>query len=107
MHDKSGKAEKHHTSIHTPNKYLENIVSSYDNTFKMAPSIHPYKKTAIEEIEYYHRKYQIKIVKWLPNSMFIDPSDPICDSFYHKLIELNIFLLTHTGQEHSLDGMCI
>ena len=40
------------------------------------------------------------MIKWLANSMGIDPADPKCDVFYDKMIELDMFLLAHTGQEH-------
>jgi len=68
----------------------------------MGPSIHPYRKDAIKELEYYYSK-GVRIIKWLPNSMFIDPSSPKCDLFYDKMRELNMILLSHTGDEHSLD----
>ena len=35
--------------------------------------------------------------------MGIDPDDAKCNAFFDKLVELDMFLLSHTGQEHSLD----
>jgi len=43
------------------------------------------------------------MVKWLPNSMGINPADPRCDDFYDRMKKWNMVLLCHTGQEHSID----
>ena len=46
----------------------------------------------------YHRQGAI-LIKWIPNIMYIDPSDEKFIPFYKRLAELNIPLLTHTGME--------
>src|SRR4030095_5859363 len=45
-----------------------------------------------------------RIVKWLPNAMGIDPSDPACDSFYRKMKELDLILLSHGGEEKAVEA---
>ncbi|HET9843820.1 MAG TPA: amidohydrolase, partial [Gammaproteobacteria bacterium] len=42
--------------------------------------------------------------KWVPNSMHIDPSDPSLKEFYETLIQNDMVLIVHTGQEAALDG---
>src|SRR4029077_5634534 len=43
-----------------------------------------------------------RMVKWLPNAMGIDPSDPLCDSYYQKMKELDLVLLSHGGEEKAV-----
>ena len=44
------------------------------------------------------------MVKWLPNAMGIDPSDAACDSFYTKMKELGLVLLSHGGEEKAVEA---
>ncbi|HAV65436.1 MAG TPA: metal-dependent hydrolase, partial [Verrucomicrobiales bacterium] len=41
------------------------------------------------------------LVKWIPSIMLIDPADETLRKFYQKLVELDLPLLTHGGQEKS------
>ncbi len=36
--------------------------------------------------------------------MGIDPSDELCDSFYQKMKELNLALLSHGGEEKAIEA---
>ena len=98
----TGLSEPHNTSVHTPHEYVSKIVNDYSYLFTYGISIHPYRNDCIKLLELYHKK-GCKIIKWLPNSMGIDPNDPKFDPFYKKLKELDMMLLSHTGAEHSLD----
>ena len=44
-----------------------------------------------------------RLVKWLPNSMLIDPASEKCLAYYSMLKQLDLVLLSHTGEEHSVD----
>jgi predicted TIM-barrel fold metal-dependent hydrolase len=44
------------------------------------------------------------MVKWLPNAMGIDPADELCDSFYQKLKQLDLVLLSHGGEEKAVEA---
>lgn len=66
-------------------------------------SIHPYRKDALERLDYYADR-GVRVIKWLPNAMNIDPSRKENINFYKKLIERKIVLLTHTGKELSLNA---
>lgn len=90
------------TSVHTPHEYVDQIVNNYPNLFALGPSIHPFRKDALELLEYYAKK-GCKIIKWIPNSMGIDPMDPQCDAYYDKMRQLDLTLITHTGAERALD----
>jgi len=98
----TGIAEPHNTSVYTPESYVEQVCDENRHVFLLGPSINPYRKDCLSKLEYFKNK-GCNLIKWLPNSMAIDPMDSLCDAFYDKLVELDMFLLSHTGQEHSLD----
>jgi predicted TIM-barrel fold metal-dependent hydrolase len=66
-------------------------------------SIHPYRADALAELQKW-AALGVKIVKWLPNAMGIDPSSPQCDPFYQKLKELGLILLSHGGEEKAVES---
>ena len=98
----SGIAEPHNTSVYTPEYYVDQVVNENRHVFVLGPSINPYRKDCIDKLIEFKNK-GCNVIKWLPNSMGIDPMHKKCDAFFDKLAELDMFLLTHTGQEHSLD----
>ena len=66
--------------------------------FLPVASIHPYRADALDELEKW-ASLGVKMIKWLPNVMGMDPSDPRCLAFYRKMADLRIVLLTHSGHE--------
>ena len=66
-------------------------------------SVHPYRADAVEELERWAAR-KARVVKWLPNAMGIDPSDPRCDAFYEKVRQLDLILLAHAGREEAVDA---
>jgi predicted TIM-barrel fold metal-dependent hydrolase len=46
----------------------------------------------------------VRIVKWLPNAMGIDPSDPRCRPFYDRMRKLDVALLSHGGAEAAVEA---
>eukprot|EP01090_Pellita_catalonica_P016311 TRINITY_DN4630_c0_g1_i2.p2 TRINITY_DN4630_c0_g1~~TRINITY_DN4630_c0_g1_i2.p2 ORF type:complete len:349 (+),score=70.79 TRINITY_DN4630_c0_g1_i2:367-1413(+) len=101
-HTADGKADKPHTGLYVPNEYVYEIAQKYPDYFIPVVSIHPYRKDALEQLKKWHEK-GVRLVKWLPNSQAINPSSKKCIPFYKALIEHKMVLLSHTGQEHSID----
>jgi predicted TIM-barrel fold metal-dependent hydrolase len=91
------------TEIFTPNDYVMTIFKKYPNVFVPTISVHPYRKDALITLEKYH-KQGAKFIKWLPNSMGIDPSSPLLDSYYEKVKELDMVILSHVCYEAAVDG---
>jgi len=101
-YNEEGKIEEKKTGIYVPNEYVAHIVEKYPTLFENAVSIHPYRKDALEELNVWGRK-GIKVVKWLPPEMGMDPSHKLCIPFYDLMKKHNMVLLTHTGKEQTID----
>jgi uncharacterized protein len=96
-----GEPNKDLTKLYVSNDYMFEVYRRYPQYFEPCVSIHPYRFDALEELEKW-AGLGVKMVKWLPNEMNIDPSSPVCEPFYHKLRMLDMVLLTHTGDETAL-----
>ncbi|MGW8193610.1 MAG: amidohydrolase family protein [Desulforhopalus sp.] len=91
------------TQFYVPNSYVYGLSQKYPDIFIPVISVHPYRQDAIDELEFWAKK-GVKIVKWLPNAMGIDPSDPAIEPFYEKMAEHDMILLTHTGREEAVNA---
>lgn len=91
------------TEFYVPNEYVFGLSSEYPDVFVAAMSVHPYREDAIEELEKWATR-GVRYMKWLPNAMGIDPSDPRIDAFYRRMVDLDVVLLTHTGKEQAVEA---
>lgn len=91
------------TEYYVPNEYVFSLAEKYPDLFVPVISVHPYRKDAISELTKFAKRGG-KMVKWLPNSMGIDPSDAKCDAFYNTMKELHLVLLTHAGEEKAVQA---
>ena len=102
LYSPSGAEDLAHTSLYVPNRYVVDLARDSPGSFYPVGSVHPYRPDALQELEWCSA-HRISIIKWLPNSQGIDPSSDKCDQFYHKMVELDMTLLTHTGEEHAVN----
>ena len=79
------------------------ICDQNPDLFEPVISVNPYRPNAIAELERGAQR-GARQVKWLPNAMGIDPADELCDSFYAKMKELNLVLLSHGGEEKAVEA---
>jgi predicted TIM-barrel fold metal-dependent hydrolase len=100
---KDGSVNLEKTEFYVPNEYVFELAERYPDLFVPNISVNPYRPDAVEELEKWARR-GARIVKWLPNAMGIDPSDPKCDSFYQKMKELDLILLSHGGEEKAVEA---
>jgi predicted TIM-barrel fold metal-dependent hydrolase len=100
---KDGSVNLEKTEFYVPNEYVFELAERYPDLFVPNISVNPYRPDAIEELEKWARR-GARIVKWLPNAMGIDPSDPKCDSFYQKMRDLDLILLSHGGEEKAVEA---
>ena len=91
------------TEFYVPNDYVFKLAEQHPDMFVPNISVNPYRPDAIEELEKWARR-GARVVKWLPNAMGINPSDPGCDSFYQKMRELDLILLSHGGEEKAVEA---
>jgi len=91
------------TEFYVPNEYVFEIADRHPQMFVPNISVNPYRADAIQELEKWAAR-GARIVKWLPNAMGIDPSDPQCDPFYQKMKELDLVLLSHGGEEKAVEA---
>jgi len=91
------------TEFYVPNEYVFELAERHPELFVPNISVNPYRPDAIAELEKWARR-GARVVKWLPNAMGINPSDPKCDSFYEKMKELDLILLSHGGEEKAVEA---
>lgn len=89
------------TKVYVPNEYVIKVCQQYPEVYSPCISVHPYRKDAVQELEKWAQQ-GVKLVKWLPNEMAIDASHAACEAFYEKMMELDMVLLTHVGEEDAL-----
>lgn len=97
-HGPDGRVVPAKTEFYVPNEYALRLAESNPGVLAAACSIHPYRDDAIGELERCAAR-GVRIVKWLPNAMGIDPADARCRPFYHHMRELGMALLSHGGKE--------
>lgn len=100
---RDGSVNLEKTEFYVPNEYVFELAEQHPELFVANISVHPYRPDAIAELEKWARR-GARIVKWLPNAMGIDPSDPKCDPFYEKMKELDLILLSHGGEEKAVEA---
>lgn len=98
---RDGSVDTSNTMAYVPNRFVYEISRQFPDHFFPCASIHPYRKNAISKLEKW-AKLGVKQIKWVPNSMGIDPSDKKCEEFYKKMIEFDMVLLSHVGKEEAL-----
>ncbi|MFA9421545.1 MAG: amidohydrolase family protein, partial [Gammaproteobacteria bacterium] len=91
------------TEFYTPNRYVMDLATRYPDLFVPVISVHPYRKDAVERLDYWAKR-GAKLIKWLPNSMAIDASSPILDSYYDAVKRNNMVILTHVGEEKAVEA---
>lgn len=60
------------------------------------PSVNPHRRDALEVLEACIEGGAV-LIKWLPATQRIDPSDPAIEPFYARLAETGIPILVHSG----------
>lgn len=102
-YNRDGTANPSKTEFYVPNEYVFDLAAHRPDLFEPVISVHPYRRDALEELERWAHRGG-RMVKWLPNAMGIDPSDPACDPFYEKMKELRLVLLSHGGEEKAVEA---
>jgi uncharacterized protein len=102
-HELDGAPVPERTPLYVSNESVYEVVQQYPDLFVPVISIHPYRDDAVERLRYWSER-GCRHVKWLPNSMGIDPAEERVQPFYAAMRELDMVLLSHTGCEHALEA---
>lgn len=97
--DENGELDRERTEIYVPNEFVARETAKYGNLY-FGASINPYRKDAIERLEWAKRNGAM-LIKWIPSIQFINPGDERIVPFYEKMAQLDLPLLTHAGRERS------
>ncbi|WP_243438202.1 amidohydrolase family protein [Fundidesulfovibrio soli] len=89
------------TEFRIPDGYVLDLARSHPDTFVPVASVHPSDPHALARLESLAAQ-GVRVIKWLPNSQGMDPSDPGFDPFYRAMIRHGMALLCHTGHEASV-----
>lgn len=100
-YNEDGTENLDNTKVYVPNEYVVQVCEQNQRVFSPCISVHPYRKDAVAELEKWANR-GVKVVKWIPNEMGIDASSRACEAFYEKMVELDMVLLTHAGDEDAL-----
>ena len=91
------------TEFHVPNTYALRVAREHPDRLVAAASVHPLRPDALEELDRCAAA-GARVVKWLPNAMGIDPSDPRCTPYYERMRAHGMILLSHGGEEKAVDA---
>jgi mannonate dehydratase len=102
-HAADGKAQLQRSHIYIANDYCATVARSASQHFEWAASVHPYRKDALSELERV-KHLGARAIKWIPAAQGIDPAAAACDNFYARLVQLDLPLITHAGEERATPG---
>jgi mannonate dehydratase len=102
-YDPEGNRDLERSEFHTPNRYVVELANMHPDLFIPAVSVHPHRVDAVEALHAWADR-GVRFVKWLPNAMGIDASSSAHDEYYRALIERNLVLLTHVGEEQAVEA---
>ena len=94
-----GELDREATQFYVPNDFVAAEVKRYANLCYGA-SVNPHRHDALARLEQAKTDGAV-LVKWIPNVMYFDPADPAIEPFYKKLVELDLPLLSHAGNEQA------
>jgi uncharacterized protein len=103
VYTRSGERDEANTHLHITNDYAADVAGRHPKLL-FGASIHPYRPDAVAELERCAARGAV-LLKWLPITQGIDPSDPRCFPFYDALAAMKIPLLSHTGGETMLPNV--
>ena len=103
VYDEAGNKQPAASAFYIPNKYAQSVAKSYPDQFEWIASVHPYRKDALEQLQWCVNR-GARAIKWLPSAMGINPGSSLCDAFYEALVKFKLPLLVHAGSELAVAG---
>ena len=100
IYDERGKRLDSIVQLFVPNDYVFGVCKRHAGLMP-GVSIHPARGDALDELDECIERGAV-LVKWLPNSQNINPSDRRYIRFYEKMRDAGLPLVAHTGGEHTV-----
>ena len=100
-HNEAGAVQRELSAFHTPNEWVLEVARANPDVLACA-SVHPYRADALEQLDAV-AEAGARAIKWLPGAMGIDPASPRCLPYYERLVERGLVLITHPGEERSVE----
>lgn len=94
-----GQLDTNRTEVYVPDEFVATVCQQHTNLL-FGASVNPYRPDALSRLEW-AKAHGAVLIKWIPPIMKINPDDPRLVPFYQKLVELQLPLLSHTGEEKS------
>ena len=91
------------SEFYVSNDYVLGLAAARPDLFVAAASVHPRRADALLELTRV-RNAGVRIIKWLPNAMGIDPADPRNGPYYDRMRQLGLVLLSHAGDEAAVES---
>ena len=95
-----GSLDAANTHLYVRNDFVIDLAKRHPKIL-FGASVHPYRADAVKELECCIAAGAV-LLKWLPITQDIDPSDARCIPFYECLAHHGLPLLSHTGGENTL-----
>ena len=96
---RDGEIDRAATQVYVPNDFVAAETAKHPNLC-FGASVNPYRRDAVARLQRARRQGAV-LLKWIPNIMAINPADEAIRPFYEALVDLNLPLLSHAGQERS------
>ena len=100
--DEHGEERIDESIFHTPTEYVLHAALAHEEVEAIA-SVHPYREDCVERLEA-AVSAGARAIKWLPQSMRIDPDSPLCQPLYDALARLDVPLISHAGEEAAVES---
>jgi len=97
--ESTGELDRPRTEVYVPNEFVARETARFTNLLWGA-SINPLRPDALQRLDW-AAAHGAVLVKWIPGIMHFSPDDVRCTAFYRRLVELQLPLLCHAGQERS------
>ena len=97
--DGQGNLDTNRTEVYVADEFVAAVCAQHTNLL-FGCSVNPHRPDALARLEW-AKAHGAVLVKWIPPVMAIQPDDPKLIPFYKKMVELNLPLLSHTGEEKS------
>jgi uncharacterized protein len=101
-HRPDGSPDPDRTPLYVSNESVVEAAARHPERLVPVISVHPHRRDALAELDRFADR-GVRFVKWIPNTMGIDPAAEGLAPFYDRMRARGLVLLTHTGRERAAE----